>query len=971
MVVLFTFSLNPTKFDIEKSTLRIAQTENVLFLGTDAELQELDPLLVLDSGSFDVIDQVAEGLFGYDYTDPQLSVIPRLAADHGTWDGNRYTVELKQGVQFHDSTPFDANAVKFTFDRLRYFLDNDMAVAGYLFTYYDEDSGEMKPIINNVNVLGEYVVEFELNIAFGLLETLLSLEGAFIVSPTSTPLTDVIDRYSGALIGTGPFQIEGYDPDNEISFRAFDNYWNSRANIDRLIFRYNYNADERADLLTSGELHMILSPPTYRRGEFEGNPDYTIDPVELNQLNFLGMNNHWINRDLREVISYAFDYDYLINEILGGEAVRAKSPIPNGIIYSDDSFNAPVTDIIHARTVMQSMGYGVGLDLYDDGAWQSSTFLSLNYSYNFGNFVREQIFYSLEESLGKIGIQVIDDGMEFYDFWSRLFELDDSNRDMLQLFWLGWGADYNDPSNIINNLFNSRVRDNNFILYDGDAAATEAGRNPNLLIDNVQLLMDEALIETNPNLREQYYNRIQELLIEEDMPVVLGSIPIREVWYNSEIQGFQFNSMRKLNFFGVTGIPYEMVDTTPPVTYISYIDGVWGWYGWFQSDVYVTLEAYDDLSGVYMTGYSFDGVNWNLYTGPILITESKTLYYASVDYNDNYEMPNSINILIDKVPPVTEVILSGEEGLNSWFTSEVLVTIVATDDNSGVAGSGYSFDGITTIPYTGPFILTESKAFGYGSADIAGNYDIPKIAIVNIDMIHPESTCTITGTFGTGDWYISDVMIELSAFDDNSGVGVIEYSYDGYTWNDYVDPLVLIESGVYDFYYRSCDIAGNTEPVSMMTFEIDKSPSAITEKMVEDLQNLVVPPSAQKEVNKAINDLKVALERFNDEREFLGLLEIHQSIKDLMSAQDNGADVQSIIDTIIEMVKDIAETAINEAIALVGEYNTFVGKAIEDFNQALVKVSEGEYDKAVMLFRNAYLMAKLVSCLWNIFVSYN
>jgi len=683
------------------------------------------------------------------------------------------------------------------------------------------------------------------------------------------------------------------------------------------------------------------------------------------------MNNHWINRDLREAISYAFDYDYLINEIFGGQAVSAKSPLPNGITYSDDSFNAPITDIIHARTVMQSMGYGVGLDLYDDFVWQSSTFLSLNYSYNFGNFVREQILYSLEESLGKIGIQVIDAGMTPIDFLRRIFEFDDYNREMLQLFWLGWAADYNDPSNFINTLFNSRVIDYNFFLYDGDAAAIEAGRDPNLLDDNVQLLMDEALIETDPNLREQYYTRIQQLLVVEDMPMVLGCTPIREIWYNSEILGFQFNSMGRLNFFGVTGIPYEIIDTTPPVTYISYIDGVWGWNGWFQSDVYVALDAYDDFSGVYLTGYSFDGLNWNLYTEPILITESKTLYYASVDYNGNYEIPNSIDIFIDKVPPVTEAILSGEEGLNGWFLSEVLVTIVATDDNSGVAGSGYSFDGITIIPYTGPFILTESKVFAYGSADIAGNYDIPKIAMVNIDMVHPESTYTITGTLGTGDWYISDVMIELSALDDNSGVSDIEYSYDGSTWNEYVGPLILTESGIYDLYYRSRDIAGNTEPALIVSFEIDKSPSAITEKIIEDLQNLPVPPSAQKEVNKAVNDLKAALERFNEDGEFFGLLKISQAIKQLMDAQEDGGDVQPIIDSIIEMVQDIVETAINEATAIVGEYNRFIGKAIEDFNEALVKVSEGDYDKAMILFKSAYLMAKLVSCLWDIHVSYN
>ncbi len=306
-------------------------------------------------------------MFGYDFSDPNLAIIPKLAADYGTWDGNRYTVDLRENIEFHDGTPFNADAVKFTFDRLQYFMENGMLKTDALYRYYDSETDEMKPIINNVNVMGELTVEFELDCPYGLFETLLSFESSFILAPSLTPPTEYIDMHSGPFIGTGPFVFEYYDPDVEVSLRAFENYWNGKASIDHLKFIYITDMDERATLLYDGNLHMILEPPTYRRDEFPAD-EYSLDSIEGAVMMYLGMNNHWIDRDLREAISYAFDYDYLINDILGEEGARSRSPIPNSMVYSDDSFDVAITNITYAREIMQSMGYGTGLDLYDDFA---------------------------------------------------------------------------------------------------------------------------------------------------------------------------------------------------------------------------------------------------------------------------------------------------------------------------------------------------------------------------------------------------------------------------------------------------------------------------------------------------------------------------------------------------------------------------------------------------------------------------
>ena len=61
---------------------------------------------------------------------------------------------------------------------------------------------------------------------------------------------------------------------------------------------------------------------------------------------------------------------------------RLKAPIPNGILYANDTFNVPTLNLTRARLVMQSMGFG---DMgWIDAQWQAASFATWNYSYNIG-----------------------------------------------------------------------------------------------------------------------------------------------------------------------------------------------------------------------------------------------------------------------------------------------------------------------------------------------------------------------------------------------------------------------------------------------------------------------------------------------------------------------------------------------------------------------------------------------------------
>ncbi len=557
--------------------LKLSNQEDDIFkliYGTMLGPYDLDPQDSWDSASFNVIDQVCEGLFGYNLSDPDLAVIPKLASDNGTWNGENYTVPLRQGVKFHDGTKFNATAVNFTFNRLAYFMVNGLAQASSVYEYYDLDTSSYPPIINHTEIEDEYTIKFVLNKPYGPFEALLCFPGSYILSPTSTNATGVIDTLTGDLVGTGPFVYDHYIPNDEVKFHAFENYWAGKPNITILKFSIIQNAQERNDALLSGEVDIITDPMSSMYPTFDTDPDITLfnagqDPY----IRYMGMNNHWINVSFRKAISYAINYSYIIEELLGGEAVRLKSPVPEGIRYANWSFNVATYNVSHARMIMQSMGFGTTWDPtfpgVNESQWQTATFATFNYTYNIGNTFREKIFLLLQNNLDLIGINVTDAGMTWMDFFYRLYDMSGFHRNMLQLYWNGWIPDYNDPNTFINPLFTNRTIASNGVKFNGGYGPDGPFQPYGPLIydqnEDVQLLMEQALFETDPAVRESLYDKIQQLIVERDVPLAFGYVEKNYDAYQNHILGFQSNAMGQLNFHKV----YQNSSIAPHNIYIE------------------------------------------------------------------------------------------------------------------------------------------------------------------------------------------------------------------------------------------------------------------------------------------------------------------------------------------------------------------------------------------------------------------
>ncbi|WXG39331.1 MAG: hypothetical protein WED07_00610 [Candidatus Freyarchaeum deiterrae] len=303
-----------------------------------------------------------------------------------------------------------------------------------------------------------------------------------------------------------------------------------------------------------------------------------------------------------------------------------------------------------------------------------------------------------------------------------------------------------------------------------------------------------------------------------------------------------------------------MIDKSTPITTAN-LSGTPGLNNWYTSDVNVILNATDNAPGASIkTEYSLDGVNWNTYTGSLIITTEgiTTLYYQSIDLAGNVESAKNVTIMIDKTPPVTLISLSGTLGRDNWYTSNITVTLTATDSTSGVAMTQYSLNDSEWINYTGPFIISAEgiKDIYFNSTDNAGNVEYPAgIYEVKIDETPPVVTTGLssTGTQTLSGWYNSDVNFTLTTNDSVSGVTTIQYSFDGTNWYTYNGQLYFIgfwdigwlkiplwiyippsnisitisTEGTTTIYYRSIDDASNVNSGNI-TVNIDKTPPVTT-----------------------------------------------------------------------------------------------------------------------------------------------
>lgn len=247
--------------------------------------------------------------------------------------------------------------------------------------------------------------------------------------------------------------------------------------------------------------------------------------------------------------------------------------------------------------------------------------------------------------------------------------------------------------------------------------------------------------------------------------------------------------------------------------------------GWYISNVEAHLTATDARSGVQLTRYRIDGGAWHIYSGPVTfsVDGDYDLEYYSVDMAGNSETSQSMSVRIDRMAPETAPFLEGDLGHAGWFVSVANVTLVASDEPSGVESIRYRVDEGVWTTYSVEFSVTETgqHTLEFYAVDVAGNTETTKSVMVWIDNIAPETIVYLSGTLGSGGWYRSSIEVNLSAADAHSGPNGTAYRVDGGFWVNFTEPFSVTGEGEHSIEYYSLDRAGNHESVRTSVVRID------------------------------------------------------------------------------------------------------------------------------------------------------
>ena len=424
-----------------------------LTFATIAEPLTFNLAMANDAGSSGVLSYLFEGLTDISWLSgepqPNLAESWDVSADGLTW-----TFFLRRDVRWHDGEPFTAEDVEFTFSDIIYNEDIPTSTrAAFTFRLLDED-GEWQAAPMSVEVIDEYTVQFALPVSFA--PFLRSMATAIYPQHVLQPFVDDgtftevwgIETEPSEIIGTGPFLIEQYVPEERVTFRRNPDYWMTDADghrlpyLDRVVQVIVPEFADELEAFRSGltDVHGVLGSEyedlsllqddenftIHRRGPNFGsvfvtfNQNRGADP-ETGDPYVTEDRLHWFtNPQFRRAIAHVVDKDTIIDQVQHGLGYPQWSPISPA---SGDFHNPTVTryefDLVRAGQILDELGWTDrdGNGYREDDRGNEITFTIAT---NEGNTVREQVTGIIHEGMLEIGLNVDFQVVDFGDLVSQL-----------------------------------------------------------------------------------------------------------------------------------------------------------------------------------------------------------------------------------------------------------------------------------------------------------------------------------------------------------------------------------------------------------------------------------------------------------------------------------------------------------------------------------------------------------------------
>ncbi len=455
------------------------QTGGTLVYGAGADPDSLDPANT-DSNPGEAIGRMMNNFLVK--FDAKLNIQPDLAT---SWtqskDGLTWTFKLRKGVKFHDGTPFNAEVVKYNFDR---FLGPEKPLKSSLHT----------PIIQSVEVVEEYTVKFTLKVPFAFFLNNLAHSATAMVSPTAHK------KWGKDLtlhpVGTGPFKFVEWVRGDRIVLERNDEYYEGKPRLDKVIIRTVREDSARVLGLEAGDYDLIVRIPPEEVPRLQREGRVRVYSEQSNRALRIGINASKKPLDdvrVRQALNYAVDKESIVKNIyqgLGAVIPTMVGPLNTG--YA--AVKGYPFDPAKAKKLLAEAGFPNG---FKTTLWTPK-----------GRYLKDfELAQAIQQQLAAVGIEAKLETFEWGAYMSLMRRpKDDAKQD---LYLIGWS-----PST-------GEARWGIYPITACDQWRPNGSNDSFYCNKQVDEMVFKAVAATNLKERDSFLKKAQELLVQDPSSIYL------------------------------------------------------------------------------------------------------------------------------------------------------------------------------------------------------------------------------------------------------------------------------------------------------------------------------------------------------------------------------------------------------------------------------------------------------------------
>ena len=456
-----------------------------LIIAMSSDNTGLDPATVSNNDSGYVMAPIYNELV--EYKPGSTEVGPGLS---DKWlvskDGLTYTFHLREGIKFHDGTPFNADAVVKWLDRMLNkenpnFYAKRPGTDSYVdFTFPNVDSWKK---VDNSTVA---IHMTKPNAGF-----LCSLAMVWmgVASPTAVEKYGL--EYYKHPVGTGPFRFVEWTPNDHVTLEANPEFWKGKAKLGKVIYRVIPESAVRVMELTKGTVDVIADVTPLDSKTLAANPNIQVmsqPGLMVSGVALPNLTKPFDDVRVRQALNYAVDKESLNRYLFKGLATTMNSPLPPTQWGHDKSLPGYPYNLDKARKLLASAGYPDGF---------SATLYIYPGQRSYNPVGGPALAQTLQADLKKIGVDLKIQQMEPGALFAKVHA-----KDFADMALAGWSGDNGDPDNFVGTLWASKeIPSINTARYTSKKldelltlglAATDQGKRTSVYKQAQKVIMDDA-----------------------------------------------------------------------------------------------------------------------------------------------------------------------------------------------------------------------------------------------------------------------------------------------------------------------------------------------------------------------------------------------------------------------------------------------------------------------------------------------